>query len=712
MKRLDSMDVMSAGQKAASPDAAASPVRFGLEGPAFVVTIDNPPVNVISQTVRAGLMAALAEAEAAVGAGRADRIVITGAGRAFIAGADAREFDGPPLEPHLPAVLQRLVRLPAIAAVNGAALGGGLEVALACRARIAAPGAVLGLPEVTLGVVPGSGGTQRLPRLIGLAAALPLISEGRTFKAKEALASGIVDAVADDALAAALDLDAALLQRPPVDDLPAPAPAPEAVAAARRVAGKKMRGQIAPLRAIDLMEGSASLPLSEGLARERAAFLDLRTGDQARALRHVFFAERAAGAGPDLKALEPRRIDHALVAGGGTMGAAIAYALEGVGIRITLLENDAAAGERARANVRALFDDAVKRGRVSPETAAARFAGNFAFIHGPAAPLPPVDLAIEAVFENLEVKRALFARFGAELPPATLLATNTSYLDVNAIAEGLPGPERFLGLHFFAPAHIMKLTEVIRAARTSPQTLATAFALTRRLGKIAIEAGVCDGFIGNRILTRYRQTGDILLIEGALPQDIDKAATDFGMAMGPYAVQDLSGLDIAHANRQRKDLRNMAGIRYVPIADRMVEELGRLGRKTGAGWYDYGDGGGTPSQDVRRLIEAVSAEAGLARREIGAQGIARRLMLAMIAEGADILDEGIARRPADIDLVMVHGYGFPRWRGGPMWLADGWGLGEVVEEIAALAAEDPLSWRVPALLRRLAFEGRPLSSLN
>lgn len=687
------------------------PIKWRLQGDALVVTIDNPPVNVISQAVRAGLMQAIHAAETALADGRVSRVVLTGAGRAFVAGADAKEFDGPALDPQLPEVLARLMRLPAVAAINGAALGGGFEIALACRARVAGPNALMGLPEVTLGIVPGSGGTQRLPRLIGLDKALPLIAQGRTVKSAETLTLGMVDRLADDPLAEALALDAALLSRPAIDEMPAPALAPEAVATARAHAAKRQRGQTAPLAAIDLVEAAATVPLSEALTRERQTFLDLRAGPQARALRQVFFAERGAGVSPEIRSLVPKQVTTALVAGGGTMGAAIAYALIGIGIRVTLLEHDAAAEARARANLSALFDEAVTRGKASRQDADRQLAET-GFVHGADTTLPAVDLAIEAIFEDLDAKRALFRRFGTALPETTILATNTSYLDVNAIAEDLPALDRFLGLHFFAPAHLMKLVEVIRAEDTSPETLATAFALTKRLGKVAVEAGVCDGFIGNRILTRYRQTGDVMLIEGALPWDIDNALTDFGMAMGPYAVQDLSGLDIAYANRQRKNLRAAADFRYIPIADRMVEDLKRLGRKSGAGWYDYQDGRPEPSTDVEALILSASDTAGITRHDLNPDAIARRMMLAMIAEGFDILDEGIARRPADIDLVMIHGYGFPRWRGGPMHLADEWGLAQVATELDALANEDPLSWSVPALLRRLVDEGRTLADLN
>lgn len=690
----------------------SDPVKAEIRDRALILTIDNPPVNVISQAVRSALLGACATARADLEAGRIDRVVLTGAGRAFVAGADAREFDGPALEPHLPEVLDALSDLPAIAAINGAALGGGYEIALACRYRIAAPDAVLGLPEVTLGVVPGAGGTQRLPRLIGLERALPLISTGRTLKGRQALAEGMVDAVADDPLAEALALDLSRLH-PAIADMPAPAPAAEAAQAARDHAARRLRGQIAPLRAIELVEAAAELPLAEGLSRERQTFLELRHGAQARALRHVFFAERGAGASPALKRIEPASVDHVLVVGGGTMGAGIAYALNSAGLRVTLLENDADAETRARANLGKLFDEAVSRGKLAQAESDRRQSDTLAFLNGPDAALPQVDMAIEAVFEDLQVKRTLFERLGKSLPENTILATNTSYLDVNRIAEVVPNPQRFLGLHFFAPAHLMKLVEVIRASDTSAQTLATTFALTRRLGKIAVEAGVCDGFIGNRILTRYRQTADVTLLEGALPAQVDAAMVDFGMAMGPYATQDLSGLDIAYANRKRKrDAGETIRGRYIPVADRMVEDLNRLGRKTKAGWYDYVDGKPVASSVVDDEVRRASAEAGVTRRAFAPDEISRRLALSMIAEGADIVAEGIANRPADVDLVMIHGYGFPRWRGGPMKLADEWGLPELLREFEELAASDPQSWTVPALIRQLAKEGRSFADLN
>ncbi len=682
----------------------SDPVRFSLDGATALITIDNPPVNVTSQAVRAGLMAAL---DAAEGSGAA-RVVLTGAGRAFVAGADAKEFDAAPVAPHLPDVVARIegFAIPVVAAINGAALGGGLELALACAARVAAPGATLGLPEVTLGVVPGAGGTQRLPRLIGLGPALSLISEGRVIGAAEAAKLGLVDALAEDPVAAARDL--ALPERPATGAMPAPAADPAALEAARAQAARRAKGQEAPRLAIDLVAATTSLSMAEGLACERETFLTLKISDQAAALRHVFFAERAAMARGRKGGAE---ITTAIVVGGGTMGAAIAYALAGVGISVALVETDQAGAERARANVAKLYAEAVARGKSSPEAAAAAQSARHTY-HAGYADLPPAEIAIEAVFEDLAVKKAVFAALDAALPETAILATNTSYLNPDLIAERLRNPGRFLGLHFFSPAHVMKLVEVIRAATTSAETLETVLRLTARLKKIAVPAGVCDGFIGNRILTRYRQICDVMLIEGALPAQIDAALRGFGMAMGPYEVQDLSGLDIAYANRKRMGWATLPGFRYIPIADRIVDETGRLGRKTGAGWYDYEGGKASPSALINQIVVSESSRAGIARRSFTDDEIVSRAITAMIEEGARILEEGIAASPADIDLVLVHGYGFPRWRGGPMHYAERTGLPEICARIEGFAAADPLSWALPEILRRAADTGRPLTDLT
>ena len=682
-------------------------VHYDLSDGVAVVTFDNPPLNVFGQAMRAGLDAAIARAER----DRPRRLILTGAGRAFVAGADAREFDGPPLEPQLNDVLARLVALPfpTIAAVGGTALGGGLEIALACRYRIAAPSATLGLPEVTLGIVPGAGGTQRLPRLIGMAAALDLIGQGRSIAAGEALRLGVVDAIAEDPLAAARTLDEAMLRHALVaDQRPAPTLDVPAIAAAQALANRRAAGQTAPHVAIDLVAAAATEALDSALMRERRSFVTLRGSDQARALRHIFFAERAALSQSKCYPVPKAALTSAVVVGGGNMGAAIAYALAGSGLLVTVVETDLAAQSRAEANVTRLIDQGAARAGIDPAALTARFTFQTGY-----ADLPAADLAIEAAFENLDVKRGIFAALQAALPRTAILATNTSYLDVNELAQRIEAPDRFLGLHFFVPAHIMKLLEIVKGNQTSAATLGVAFALARRLNKMPVLAGVCDGFIGNRILTSYRQTADLLLLEGATPETVDGAMCGFDMAMGPYEVQDLSGLDIAYANRRRQDLRHRTDRRYIPIADHMVEDLKRLGRKTNAGWYDYDAAvKPSPSAAVLDCIIQASAKAGVVRKEIATKTISERLLLAMIAESFDILAESIASRPADIDLVLVYGYGFPRWRGGPMHHADRLGLPNIAAQLESLAATDPLSWTVPTLLRQLVADGQSLNSLN
>lgn len=639
-------------------------------GTALLVTMAAPPVNVIGHATREGLSQALAQAAATPGL---TRVILTGAGRAFAAGADAREFDAASVAPHLNEICAGIATSPVpwIAAINGVALGGGCELALACRYRIAVPAARIGLPEVTLGVVPGAGGTQRLPRLIGLAPALDLISTGKPVTAARAEALGLIDGQADDPLAVALALDIGTLSlATQTDDLPNPAADPEAVEAARQTALRKMPGQIAPLRAIALVAASADTPLAEALAAERATFLELRAGDQARALRHVFFAERAAKAPSSLTAA-PVPLDRIAVVGGGTMGAGIAWAALDAGLSVCLLETDAEGVARASANIDKLAAAAQARGLTDASGIAARL-GRLVVDHDPAA-AADATLAIEAAFESLEVKRQVFAMLESHLQPEAVLATNTSYLDIDEIARGLADPSRLLGLHFFAPAHIMKLLEIVRAGATSDRALATGYALAARLNKVPVVAGVCDGFIGNRILARYREAADTLMMDGSNPWEIDEAMVGFGMAMGPYEAQDLSGLDIAFANRRRQDATRDPARRYIPISDRMVNE-GRLGRKVGVGWYRYPGGGG---KVVDPLVEDLAREeawfAGVTRRRIDEAEIVERLVLAMVNEAAAILSEGIAARASDIDLVTVLGYGFPRWRGGLMHHADSLG---------------------------------------
>ena len=684
------------------------PVSYERRGEAAVVTFDNPPLNVFGQAMRAGLQAAITRARAE----RPERLILTGAGKAFVAGADAKEFDGPPLAPQLNDVLAELVDLPCptVAAISGPALGGGLEIALACRMRVAAPGATLGQPEVVLGLVPGAGATQRLPRLIGMAAAVDLIGQGRSITAAQGLDLGLIDALSDDPLAAALSLPTETLRRAiAADHRPAPQPDDAAIAAAHTQANRRAAGQEAPHLAIDLVAAAATEPMDQVLLRERATFIARRPSAQARALRHIFFAERAAGSQGRAYPAPSKPVQSALVVGGGLMGAGIAYALTASGLTVHVVETDAAGVARAQANLDKLIVQGVDRGSI-PDAAAFRARLT---VRAGYDDLPAVDLAIEAAFESMEVKRTIFAALQAALPETTVLATNTSYLDVNVLASGIANPGRFLGLHFFAPAHVMKLLEIVRGAQTSDEALGVAFALAKRLGKIPVVSGVCDGFIGNRILARYRQTADVLMIEGSCPKGIDASMRAFGMAMGPYEAQDMSGLDIAHANRTRQNLRARSDIRYVTIADTLVENLGRLGRKTGAGWYDYDAAGKAVESDaVAQVIYRAADAAGITRIARSTEEIAERALLAMIMEATRILEEGIAARPKDIDLVMVHGYGFPRWRGGLMHYADTITPPVLLSQLEALTAEDPLSWSVPDLLRQLVQQGRNFDSLN
>lgn len=679
------------------------------KGDTAIVTMDSPPVNAINQETRKGLLEAFGSlaSDASV-----DRIILTGAGTAFAAGADAREFDVPPLEPHLPDVINAIETCdkPVIAAIDGPALGGGYELALACSYRLATPKAVVGLPEVNLGVVPGAGGTQRLPRLIGIAKAVSLISKGRMVKADEALQIGMIDEVVDDPIAYVKSLDLEKLRSTvPLSTRPGPDADNAAIEKARVSAAKRKRGQTAPATAIDLVAVAAEKSFSDALEDEREAFLKLRQSDQAKALRHLFFAERAAQVPGDLKSVEPVEVTTAVVVGGGTMGASIAYSLNTVGIGVTVMEMNDEARSRAQANVSNLFDDAVKRGLLEAKVAEERKAGigfNVGYDD-----LPPAELAIEAAFEDMAVKKDIFTKLDAGLPADAILASNTSYLDVNEIAASVPAPERVLGLHFFSPAHIMKLLEVVRADSTGPVALATAFELARRLRKVPVLAGVCDGFIGNRILARYREIADITMIDGSTPYEIDAAMVEFGYPMGPYMAQDLAGLDIAFANRKRLAPTRDPNRRYVTVADRLVE-AGRLGRKTGRGWYQYEGGTANFDPAVEAIVLEEAERAGIDRKSYDRQEIAERLVTAMINEGFDILQEGIAAAPADIDLALVHGYGYPRWRGGLMHTADAIGLDDVLARVRRYAVEDPVLWSPSPLLERLVKDGGSLRDLH
>jgi 3-hydroxyacyl-CoA dehydrogenase len=594
--------------------------------------------------------------------------------------------------------------LPVVAAIRGACLGGGLELALACRWRIADQAAQLGLPEVVLGVVPGSGGTQRLPRLVGMETALSMIPQGRSLKAAAACEAGLVDALDDDPLKAACEADlAAALARPPISAMPRPLAAPDAAAAARKTAAKKMRGQRAPAEAITLVELTADTDFETGLAKERACFLELRSTAECAALRHVFFAERAARPPASVKAADPQSLDRTVVVGGGTMGAGIAYALMQSGSAVTLVERDDEAAASARARVSGLLDAAVSRGLTSADKAAVQLT-SMRFQAG-YDDLQDAGLAIEAAFEDMAVKKDVLAALDSAMPDA-VLATNTSYLDIDKMAGWLADPSRLVGLHFFSPAHIMKLLEIVRGKASSDMALATGFALAKRLGKLPVMVGVCDGFVGNRMLQRVREAAEHLLLDGAEFTQIDRVMTNFGYAMGLYMTQDLSGLDIAWANRKRQADNRDPNRRYSRVQDEMCA-AGRLGRKSGAGWYVYEDGAKpVPNPDVAALVEAEAERHGISRRPMDDDAVLNTLLLALINEAAGLLGEGIAGRAADVDLVLVHGYGFPRFRGGPLFHADQIGIATIHEQLKELEAGDPLVWKVAPLIEQLVAGGK------
>ncbi len=632
----------------------------------LVVTIDNAPVNALSADVRAGLMAAFEHAEKD---GNVAAVVLTGAGNSFIGGADIKEFGKPPVEPLLPDVIARIeiFAKPVIAAINGAALGGGLEVALACHRRLAASAAKLGLPEVKLGIVPGAGGTQRLPRLTGIAGAIDMIANGRIMSAAEARKFGIVDEVAKgelipEAIADAKSAIAAPIRR--TRSLTVQPEAPEAIDRAAADALRKARGQRAPAEAVRLVRLAATASLSDGLAEERRTFIALRDSEEAAALRHVFFAERAAGKVDGLDAVTPRRIETVGIVGTGLMGSGIAVSALNGGYRVIGVEQTGEAAEKGRERITGLIDKAVQSGRLDAAGRDDRLSR--LTVTAQMQELAKADIVIEAVFDDLAVKTELFQRLDDIVRADTILATNTSYLDPDTIAAATRLPARVVGLHFFSPANIMRLLEVVNCKETAPDVLATALALAKRLGKLPIVSGVTEGFIGNRIFSAYRREAEYMLEDGASPQEIDAALEAYGFPMGPFAVFDMAGLEIAWARRKRQAATRDPNERYVVIADRLCE-AGRFGQKSGRGWYAYPDGKRTVDPAVTAMIEAARVEKGITRKHFTAEEIVARLLKAMVAEGEKLLSEGIAARASDIDLVMINGYGFPASKGGPMF---------------------------------------------
>ena len=596
---------------------------------------------------------------------------------------------------------------PVVAAVHGTALGGGCEIALACHARIADPGASFGLPEVKLGLVPGAGGTQRLPRLIGLEAALDLVSSGRMVKAAEALRLGLVDRLSSgDLRQDAMELARELIGKPirrTGEQTIAGMDSQNASAKTAEIR-RKARGAEAPGKAAELVLLAAELPLKEGMARERETFLALRSSEQSAALRHVFFAEREVTRLPGFDAVEPRPVQKVGIVGAGTMGSGIAIAFADAGFDVKVVETSEQALASGEARITDNYDRQVASGRL---TAAARDERLRAITYAVGIEtLSDRDLVIEAVFEDLEVKRALFRDLDAILKRGTILATNTSYLDISLIAGATSRPADVVGLHFFSPANVMKLLEIVRTDATADDVVATGLALAKRLRKIPVVCRVCDGFVGNRILSRYRQQAEYLLEEGALPHEVDAALEAFGFPMGPFAVSDMAGLDIAWARRKRLAPNRDPNERYVDIADRLCE-AGRFGRKTGAGWYRYEGGKREIDPSVTSLVEESSQRRGLTRRRISAEEIQARIRAAIVNEACKILDERIVERPLDVDVVMMHGYGYPAWRGGPLFEADRIGLQPILAQVKERAEWDGPGWEVAeGLVRRAASNAK------
>jgi 3-hydroxyacyl-CoA dehydrogenase len=685
-----------------------------------VIQLENAPVNALSHPLRQRLASELARAEAdpAVKA-----VILIGNGEFFSGGADVKEFNTPRMsaEPHLGTLIRLFEHSvkPTVAAVSGTALGGGFELALACHYRVATADAKVGLPEVKIGLIPGSGGSQRLPRAVGLEAAINMIVSGEPVRAAELARTALFDQIIDgDLLSGAKAFARAIVAagKPPqlLRNLSVSYPNHEALLQFARNMVKAKAGPFpAPLACIDAIEASITAStFDEGVAKEREIFLTLLHGPESRAIRHVFFAERAAAKIADVSArTPPRNVASVGVVGAGTMGGGITMNFLNAGLPVTLLEVSQEALEKGIANIRRNYESSVKKKKMSAAEVDSRMAllkptVSYADLGG-------ADLLIEAVFEDLSVKEKVFRQLDEVARPGAILATNTSTLDVDRIAAYTRRPADVLGLHFFSPANIMRLLEVVRGKATAKDVLATVMQLAKKIRKLAVVSGVCDGFIGNRMLHRYSAQASFLLEEGCLPQQVDRAMERFGFAMGPFRVGDLAGNDIGWAIRKRRAAEGHH-IDEGKIADRLCEQ-GRFGQKTGAGWYDYRPGDRTPrpNAEVNAMIEKYSAEVGLTRRKVDDREIVERLIYALVNEGARILEERIAQRASDIDLVYLNGYGFPLLRGGPMFYADSVGLMEVVSAIRRYArGVHPKPWTPAPLLEKLAAEGSSFASFD
>ncbi|MFC9871783.1 3-hydroxyacyl-CoA dehydrogenase NAD-binding domain-containing protein [Nocardia salmonicida] len=686
-------------------------VHYERRGDVAVIRLDNPPVNGLGDTVRIGLSAGVALA-------RADDtmrgVVIAGNGKGFCGGADLRQFGTPAAQvrPSVSEVFAQIQALgkPVVAAIHGFALGGGFELALVCNYRIAQNEATIGLPEVNVGLLPGAGGTQRLPRLIGTADALRLIQAGATISTAQAVELGAVDfGVVGDPVAAAVAFLNELpddATTPVIDDCPPASREGVDFAAARRRVRPSTRNGVAQLAAINAVEVSTTHSIDDGLRLERAAFAELVGSPQAKALRHVFFAEKQAVKVADIDhSVTPRTISRVAVIGAGTMGSGIAMAFANAGLSVDLIEQDSEALDRGTAAIQRNYGATAAKGRLTTEQIEHRIA-----LISPSLDLSTAaqaDLVIEAVFEDMEVKKQVFAKLDVICKPGAVLASNTSRLDIDEIARSVSRPEDVIGLHFFSPANVMKLLEVVRGEATADDVVITSLTIASKIGKIPVLSKVCDGFIGNRMLTPYRREADFLLEEGATPDRVDAVLNDFGLAMGPFAMSDLAGLDIGWAARKRLAPTRPKHLRYSRIADVLCGE-GRFGQKSGAGYYGYGEGSRQPIPDpvVEDIIRRCAEQDGVVQREISDQEIIDRCMLALVNEGARILDEGIAQRASDIDVVYVDGYGFPAYRGGPMHYAETIGLDNALRRMQQFEQIHGESWTPAPLLERLVSEGK------
>jgi 3-hydroxyacyl-CoA dehydrogenase len=689
------------------------------DGNIAVITMDNPPVNGLGLALRSGIDAGIrrAMADATV-----EAVVLTGTARAFSGGADIREFNSPKstASPNLAELIALIedADKPVVAAVGGLALGGGNELALGCHYRVCAPGTLIGLPEVNLGLLPGAGGTQRLPRLIGAAKALDMIVTGNPIKAEEAVALGYGSSLVEGelvagAIAFAREVVASGAARPRVRDKTVdpnsmPGGAEAFFTQARERIARAYRGFPAPLKNLECVEAAVKKPFDEGIRVERALFEELVNGIESKAMRHAFFAERAAAKIPDVAEDTPTRpIKTAAVVGAGTMGGGITMNFLNAGIPVTLLETERQTLDRGVATIRKHYEATASKGRMSLEQVEQRMAMITPTLSY--ADLAQADIVVEAVFEDMAVKKTVFERLDATMKPGAILASNTSTLDVDRIASFTRRSQDVIGTHFFSPANVMRLLEIVRGKATAKEVLATTMALSKKIRKVGVVSGVCDGFIGNRMIEQYSRQAGFLLEEGCTPQQVDGAIERFGFAMGPFRMGDLAGNDVGWYIRKRRYL-DKPHLRYSKTAD-LLCEMGRFGQKTSAGWYDYtpGDRTAHPSEVVGKMLLEERARLGITPRQVSDEEIVHRLLYALVNEAAHLLEEGIALRASDIDIIYLTGYGFPRYRGGPMFYADTVGLPKVVETMHAFAANpnaDPSFWTPAPLLARLAGEGK------